>query len=292
VTTLILAANFPAYVRGTVEDAADRLKEIGYEGVGFSSDPRYGYHLLSARDDTAEYIRNVFHDRKLKIVQIYQGCNLISPDERIRRRSIEAVKKAIGIAEKLDCPAVGCSTGSLAHSFFSSTPHPDNYSKKGWNLTINALREILKATEGTDVRFCVQPAWYTSIYSLDTLTRSIEEVGHPNLKVLLDPVNLIAGWLDRYLNVARWLNEFFDILGENIFAAHGKDVVVEFSRGTFSMLSFCETVPGQGVMDYETFVRRLCCLGPQISLLVEHLGSDDQYVEAYQHINKVRMAVG
>jgi len=285
---MILSAVFPTYLRGSLEDGADRLKEIGYEGVGFTSDPRYGFYLLAAKEDTIEYMRNVFHSKNLKIGQIYHGANLISPNEKIRSKSINAVKKVIKIAEQLHCPCVAGSVGSLVHDYYARAFHPNNLSEKGWKLTIKSINHVLEAAEDAKVNFCVQPAMYSSVNSLEITKELMNVIDHPNLKVCLDPVNFIMGSTELYYNNASFLNEMFETLGEYIYTAHAKDLILDYEeRGSFTALVFRETVAGEGNMDYLTFLKRLKELDSEICLLVEHLGSDEQYVKAYANISSL-----
>jgi sugar phosphate isomerase/epimerase len=96
--------------------------------------------------------------------------------------------------------------------------------------------------------------------------------------VSLDPVNFIAD-LPTLYNTTALLDDLFDRLGPKIFAAHVKDALVEDRL----VVHISETVPGRGVFDLDTFLRRFEATCPDGYALIEHL-PDELVPEATDYV--------
>ena len=51
-------------------------------------------------------------------------------------------------------------------------------------------------------------------------------------------------------------------------------------------------IPGHGILDYATFLRRAEGLGPDLPLILEHLQTETNFDEAAAHIKRVCTAAG
>jgi sugar phosphate isomerase/epimerase len=126
-------------------------------------------------------------------------------------------------------------------------------------------------------------------FSVERLARLRAEVGSRRLKVLIDPVNLVTQ--DTYYDTAPLLHRLFDALGDHVISAHAKDTCMSGGqrneRGRLAVCHLDEEIPGQGTLDYPTFLRRLDALGHEVVSYVEHLASQDDIVVALRHIRHV-----
>jgi sugar phosphate isomerase/epimerase len=57
-------------------------------------------------------------------------------------------------------------------------------------------------------------------------------------------------------------------------------------------IHFREVAPGQGKLDYATYLRRLAGLPQNPPLMLEHLSKAEEYAGARQHIFNVGRAAG
>ena len=77
--------------------------------------------------------------------------------------------------------------------------------------------------------------------------RLLDEIGSPHLRVTIDPANLFhAGELPRMKEI---LDEAFALVGRDIVLAHAKDLDHDGEAG--------HKAAGQGVLDYERYLRLL-----------------------------------
>ena len=84
------------------------------------------------------------------------------------------------------------------------------------------------------------------------------------------------------------LNECFDKLGPWIVSCHAKDLTWDVEMN----VHFREVCPGQGVLDYATYLKRLATLPNDVPLMLEHLKSAGEYDQARRHIMDVGQKSG
>ena len=83
------------------------------------------------------------------------------------------------------------------------------------------------------------------------------------------------------------INELFDVLGEHCATVHVKDVYLEDRF----VVHVSETVPGTGILDLDTVLRRTAALGPDSYAIVEHLPVS-QVPLAKRHLTERAIALG
>ena len=94
--------------------------------------------------------------------------------------------------------------------------------------------------------------------------RIIDEMASPNLKVVMDAANLFGeGELPRMRQI---LDEAFDLLGDHIAIAHGKDLDHDGDAGHLAA--------GTGKLDYAHYVSLLCGLSFDVPVILHGLGED------------------
>ena len=105
--------------------------------------------------------------------------------------------------------------------------------------------------------------------------------------VHLDPVNLINS-VERYFDNAALLRECFEKLGPWIRSCHAKDIIL----GERLTVHLDECGPGEGALDYATFLREVQPLGPDVPVLIEHLKAEEEFDRAAGYIRSVAQAEG
>jgi len=165
-------------------------------------------------------------------------------------------------------------------------PHKDNWTWETWKHVVDGMKQILRDTAGMKVELGIEAVNMTCMNNPRAHLQLIEDVGDPRIKVLLDPVNMIS--LRNYFRTTELINECFDLLGENIIAAHAKDTYTLPNRMSAYIT---EVAPGRGVLDYETYLVKLSRLSNPRTLLIEHI-PDDQYPEAKKFIEDTAAKIG
>lgn len=251
------------------ERTAEWLREQNFSGVMLGLDPTWS-------DGETKRVGESFADRGIGIHEVAAYTSLIHEDAKTRRENIDSVKRRIEQASIVGALCVATVGGSAA----GWAPHPQTQTKTSWELLLEATREILEMTP-ENVTFCLESWPPTVLPDLDSLSRVMEEVGSQRLGILFDPANLVTP--ETYFTTGEIIDEAFDRLGERFVAVHCKDVYW-LMEGMQTGLG--ETVPGRGVLDYETFLGRVASAGRALPLIIEHLKKPEEVIEAATFIRE------
>jgi sugar phosphate isomerase/epimerase len=122
--------------------------------------------------------------------------------------------------------------------------------------------------------------------SADSYLRLLKAIDRERFAVHLDPVNLVCS-PQRYYGNGKMIRECFAKLGPHIKSCHAKDILLSAKLTTH----LDEVRPGEGGLDYATFLRELSKLG-EVPLMLEHLPNAAEYEKAAGHIRGVAKAEG
>jgi sugar phosphate isomerase/epimerase len=244
------------------ERIAHKIAALGFTGVGMhlSGDP----HEVSA--ETCHRARDILAERGLGLIQFF-GCypSIISPDETVRREGVRIAQDIVRVGANLGAMMIGIRPTSLNPNG-PWWPHPDNFSEATEARLIHSLREISSASERYGVPLALECHVTTTLDSPKSVKRIVEQVGSRWVKVNLDPINFIGDLRTAY-NSTALIHDLFDTLGSYIIAAHIKDVCIE----DLHVVHISETIPGEGIFDFDTFFQRFEALLPDGYGLIEHL---------------------
>ncbi len=243
VRAIIFTRNHP------IEQAARLIAAHGLEGVQVPTWYQE-YEQYSTRhpemnpaafpDEVAATIRRAFEDAGLATWAMDSYNNISAADDELRGAAVESVLKSIAAAPRFGCDTIVTESGRRDVG--------------GFERCVASFREIMPVAEEAGVTVCVEPSYAQTVPGAWTMRGLMEEVGSPNLKVLLDPANIL---------VYDATNRPFDVLGESIVLAHAKDCKVD-DRGMPSFPS-----AGEGQVDWHLFIERLMALG-DVPLIIEY----------------------
>jgi sugar phosphate isomerase/epimerase len=228
--------------------------------------------------DRVRAIREAFTRHDVVIAEVGRWCNLMDADAEKRRTNLENVTEGLALAE-----AVGarCCV-NIAGSFHPTSwfgPHPDNLSQRFLDAAVDNARTIIDAVKPRQARFCYEMMGWSIPDSVDSQLRLMKAVDREAFGVHLDPCNLINS-PERFYRSTDLLNDCFDRLGQWIVSCHAKDLAWNVEMN----VHFREVRPGQGSLDYRTYLTRLAALPQEAPLMIEHLDGADEYDRAREHI--------
>ena len=169
---------------------------------------------------------------------------------------------------------------------------PQMWSKETWLRCISSVKELAREAETVKIDIAAHPHIISPLCSVERYKELIESVASPNLKILIDPVNLIEP--HSYFKTTEVVNHIFDELGDYITALHAKDVTMSSVKRNgkhLSVVHLDESVPGYGTMDYETILRRLDGLNRDIPVWVEHF-SEEETIVGQEYIKHIARKIG
>lgn len=264
---------FPHHVDEFTEAMAARTRELGFTGIFTRFDRDNPFETTPAQ---CERVRKILDRFGLAMVQsIGHRPPLIHPDEAVRRRGVETLKAAIRIAAWLGSLSCHTGPGSLAQIGAASSdwsgawdPHPHNWQPICREQLVKSLRDVAPTAEEHQVVLGMEGHVLVTLNSAAMMRGVLDEVGSPFVRCDLDPVNWLN--LDTVYRNGEAIDRMVETLGPRIFNAHAKDVVVQNRL----VIHLDECPAGQGILDYDRFMRHVEALGPERFLVVEHAAVD------------------
>jgi sugar phosphate isomerase/epimerase len=222
--------------------------------------------------------REAFARNDLVIAEVGRWCNLLDADPAKRRQNLATVTDGLALAEAI---GARCCV-NIAGSFHPTTwygPHPDNLSQRFFDAAVENARNIIDAVKPQRAKFCYEMMGWSIPDGVDSQVRLLDAVDREAFGVHLDPCNLINS-PERFYRNTDLLNACFDMLGRWIVSCHAKDLTWDVEMN----VHFREVRPGQGSLDYGTYLRRLAALPQDAPLMLEHLDGPAEYDLARAHV--------
>lgn len=205
-------------------------------------------------------VRAQIEKRDMTVAALAGQANMVDPDPVKRQEGIERIKLFISACHDVGTSVLATCTGSR-HPENMWRTHPDNDSAETWAVLRDTLEQLLPHAEAHNVMLAFEPEICQVASSAAKSKRLIDEMGSPNLKVVLDAANLFGeGDLPRMSEV---LDEAFQLLGDHVAIAHAKDLDRDGDAGHLPA--------GSGKLDYERYVSLLCALPFDVSVILHGL---------------------
>lgn len=253
---------------------------------------RLGYRAAYAPDigladrGRIEAIRSECAVRDITIAEVGVWVNLQDPDPGRRRANFAVVAEKLALAEELGALCCVDIAGSWNPEIWYG-PHPGNFSPEFFDATVETTRQLIDLVKPRRTRFTLEMMGWVIPSGPDEYLDLIRAVDRPAFGVHLDVCNAINS-PGRIYNNTRLIEECFDKLGRWIVSCHAKDVA--WVPGM--QVHFIEVPPGRGVVDYPTFLRRLNRLPHAVPVMLEHLSTPEQYMEARGFLAQVALNSG
>ena len=263
-----------------ITEAVKRVRTNGYTATIGG-----GHDWLNAPESAITELKTALGTHDVLFAEMHICANNLHPDPAERRVQHDLVVKAVESAERVGARTVTVCLGSR-NPRGVIYPHKDNWTDDTWRASVKAVKQILRDTSGMKVSLGMEAINMSPLNNPRAHVQLMEEVADDRCRVCLDPQNMLN--ITTYFRTTELLNECFDILGENIHACHGKDVLLDHER---MLPKYDWVVHGKGTMDYVTYLRRLSNMKYPRSLLLEFL-ADDQYPEAKKFVEETAEKAG
>jgi sugar phosphate isomerase/epimerase len=232
----------------------------------------------SEDDDLVRAARRAFGEADVLLAEAGAWCNLLATDDATRARNFEYVCRRLSLADALGACCCVDYLGTLdPDSDFG--PHPDNLSPETFDMAVEVIRRVVDAVRPRRAKFALEMMQWLIPDSVACYKRLIAAVDRPAFGVHVDPVNLILT-PRQYFDTGALLRDVFAELGPHIVSCHAKDITL---RNRLA-LHFDEVPPGQGNMDYTVYLEEIGRLGREVPLMLEHLGTHEEYMTARDYI--------
>lgn len=253
------------YQAHPMAEAARLIREAGLAGVHLGLRFADGIFDMRRPDwDYARRARDVFSAAGLPIAGLDGYVNLVHPDLAERERNLESLKNLLARAKDFGTTVVATEAGTVVPGKW--TPPTSAEAEAVFKPLISGLKEAVRAAEGAGTILAVEPSFATPMGTVETVQRMFEEIPSPNLKILWDGAHLIQP--ADIADTAAALRRAYRIFGSRVVIAHANDVMLAEGR-----TRSCS--PGEGKLDYKTFVSLLDRTGGDLYLCLEHAKEPD-----------------
>ncbi len=247
--------------------------DVDYERVAFARELGFagiGAHLTvpaaSISEAVAENVQAAIAGNGMDFIQLWGPYpTIISEDEEVRRAGVAGARDIVKLAARLGVPEAGVRPTS--HNPRGDWwPHPENHSAASEDRLVRSLSEILEVATGEGVRIVLEAHATSTLDSPARIRRVIERTDPAAVTVNIDPVNFVRDLPTAY-DSTPMIEEYFDLCGDYCGTVQVKDYYLEDRF----VVHISETIPGTGLLDIDTVLRRTEALGSEMYAVVEHL---------------------
>jgi L-ribulose-5-phosphate 3-epimerase len=169
----------------SIMDKFKMLKELGFDGVEFSSPHQYdNKEILAARDKTGLLIPGVVNSEHWK-------SPLSDADPKVREKCFNTVIQSLN-----DCKLYGGTTVLLVAGIVNEKiSYADAYKR-----TQAEIRKLIPHAEKTGIKIAVENVWNNFLISPLEAARYIDEINHPLIGWYFDIGNILRyGWPEQWI---------------------------------------------------------------------------------------------
>ena len=274
----------PGDPRAVTAEVLQKGLDLGVTSVCYHGS---GEVLDALTTEDCNRVNALYNKLGLELAQLgigYREC-LFDPDGSVRDRVVKTIGRGIEAGRALRAHNVLIRTGSL-NPAGSYDPTPENHEPGRLDVLIDTLSRVADKAEEEGMTVVIETHVLTIMGSPEINRQVIEAVGSDRLRVVMDFVNHFQS-LDQAYNSADRLNHIFDVMGPISTVSHIKDISVEPGF----VLHMNEEVPGAGVLDLVTAVRRWEEIQPEGYMLVEHL-PEDKIPTAVANVRRIAAEAG
>ena len=222
----------------------------------------------------AMYLKRLFDKYELDVAVLGCYLNLANPDPEKLKAIQNKYMANIRFAAHLGVGVVGTETGApnLEYKFEDAC-----WNEESLQIFIKNLRPVVKYAEQMGVLMAIEPVVRHIVCNPVRARRVLDEINSPNLRIILDPVNLLE--IYNYEKQDEILDEAVELLGKDVAVLHVKDFVIKDGK--------LVSVPvGQGLCHWERVIPYMKKEKPFMHATLENT-SPDNAVAALKHIQAV-----
>ena len=261
----------------TMEARARTAREEGFSCVHLALSKVISgvtFDEAAMTEGLAMHIKRVFAGNGLDVAVLGCYLNLAHPDPEKLREIQSRYYAHIRVAALSGACMVGTETGApnAAYKY-----EPACHGQEALNAFLRGLEPVVAEAEKRGVTLAIEPVWNHIVWNADRAREVINAMGSRNLRIIFDPVNLLAP--ENADDRERVIGEALDKLCGRIAMIHLKD----FVRANGKLKS---VAAGTGEMDYRAILAFLKARKPYVMATLENT-DDTNAVWSREHIEKL-----
>ena len=249
----------------TMESRAEKAREEGFSCVhlAFSKVIKgVTFDDCALNEGLAVYAKRVFARNDLDIAVLGCYLNLAHPDREKLREIQSKYYGHIRVAALMGAGVVGTETGAPNTEYKLDA---NTHTQAALETFIRGLAPVVECAEHYGVTMAIEPVWNHIVYNADRAVQVLNAIGSHNLRIILDPVNLLyTGNADEREKV---IGDAIEKLGDKVAVVHLKDFVREGDK-------LKSIAAGTGEMDYTQILLFMKERKPYIQATLENTTND------------------
>ena len=263
-----------ALTHKNAEEWAKKHCELGLSSVVFPCSHTEKTAVIDSYVDAAK-------EYGLTIAEVGAWKNLLSPDGKEQKINFDYCKNQLELADYVE--ACCCVNISGAKGRVWDGGYKDNYSQKTYEEIIETVQRLVDSVNPQKTFYTLEPMPWMHPDSPEDYLKMIKDINRKAFGVHLDIVNMIST-PQRYLFNEQFTTEAISLLGKYTKSCHIKDVLLE-NRLTVTLK---EVLCGKGGFNLKNYIDRLDELDENMPVIIEHLNSEEEYLEGIQYINSLK----
>ena len=257
----------------TPEEWAETIRSLGCRAAVFPVDYKASEKTICAYQKAAE-------DYGIVIAEVGIWANPLAEDPKERRAARERSFRQLELAEEVRARCCGNVAGAAAGPGWDGA-HKANFTEEAKQRTLEFILELLDKVKPEHTAFTLEPMPWMLPSGPEDYLELLRSIKRSDFAVHLDIINMIHS-PERYFFAEDFTDKCFELLGPYIRSCHLKDIKL-LPQYTFML----EEKPcGEGVFNIEHFARTLDHTDPGLPVLIEHLPSDEAYIESIRYLKK------
>ena len=261
----------------TMQARAEKAKSEGFSCVHLAYQKVMGqvcFDDAALNEGLACYTKRVFQREGLDIAVLGCYLNLAHPDPEELQKIKSRYFGHLRVAALAGCSVVGTETGAPNAQYKLDA---NTHSKEALDTFIRNLSEVVERAEHWGVSMAIEPVWNHIVYNADRAVEVLKAVRSPNLRIILDPVNLLC--MENADDREEIFQDAFEKLRDHIAVVHIKD----FVRRDGKLVS---VAAGTGEMRYENLLRMVKQSKPFVQATLENT-TNENAVQARELIERI-----
>lgn len=206
----------------------------------------------------AMYTKRVFDRQELDIAVLGCYLNLANPNPEKLAQIKSRYYGHLRVAALAGCGVVGTETGAPNEQYKLDA---NTHGQEALQTFIRNLADVVECAEHWGVTMAIEPVWNHIVYNADRAVEVLRSIASPNLRIILDPVNLLC--MENADQREYVIEDAMDKLCDKIAVVHLKD----FIRQDGKLVS---VAAGTGEMSYENILRFLKERKPFVQATLEN----------------------
>ncbi len=238
-----------------------------------------------ATDETVAEYEQAAKENGIVIAEVGAWSSPISRIDEIREAGLKRCIEGLALAERIGANCCVNVAGSRGEPWFGHDP--ENLTEETFELIVSTTQRIIDEVNPTRATFTLETMEWMYPDSPESYARLVREIDRPAFAVHFDPTNLILS-PHHYYRSTGIIEEFVAKLGPKIRSCHAKDISMSHEL----TVHLDEVLPGQGNLDYPTFLKQIDTLEPDVPLLIEHLTTEEEFDQAAKFIRETAETCG